>query len=384
MIHVEAPNRPDGMRLAGGALRDRDRWWEYGGFFLATNTNKRGLTLDLADPRGLALAKRLVERCDAVVENFTPRVLDGFGLGWDAIRAANPRAVLVRMPAFGLSGPWRDRPGFAQTLEQLSGMAWLTGHRDDQPRIQRGPCDPMAGMHAAFALLAALLRRERTGRGAQVECAMLEVALNAAAESILEFGATGNVLEREGNRAPEAAPQGLYPCRGSRPGAEHWLALSVATDAQWRALVDVLGRPDWSGEPALGPPRGTPRRPRPHRRRAPVVGGGARARPAGRGAGGGGASPPGACSIRAPRAPIPSSWGGASTKAWTIPSSAGIPTPPCPSAMPAWGTGSVGPAPTFGEHNREILDELGVDAEEQAQLAAEGVISERPILGDSR
>jgi crotonobetainyl-CoA:carnitine CoA-transferase CaiB-like acyl-CoA transferase len=178
--------------------------------------------------------------------------MDGFGLGWDAIHAANPRTIYVRMPAFGLDGPWRDHTGFAQTMEQMTGMAWLTGHRDDQPRIQRGPCDPLAGMHAALALLVALEERERRGEGVHVECTMVEGALNAAAEAMIEFQAYGGRMEREGNRSPAAAPQGLYPCAGHDPvNAPRWLALSVESDDQWRALAKLLGEPAWTADPAL-------------------------------------------------------------------------------------------------------------------------------------
>jgi crotonobetainyl-CoA:carnitine CoA-transferase CaiB-like acyl-CoA transferase len=152
---------------------------------------------------------------------------------------------MVRMPAFGLSGPWRNHVGFAQTMEQISGLAWLTGHVDDQPRIQRGPCDPLAGMHAAFAALVGLAEREQSGRGHLLECTMVEGALNAAAEQVVEYGASGFVMQREGNRSPWAAPQGLYACRGS----EQWLALSVATDAQWAGLRAALGDPPWARAP---------------------------------------------------------------------------------------------------------------------------------------
>ena len=178
-------------------------------------------------------------------------MLEGWGLDWPAIRAANPRAVLVRMPAFGLSGPWRDHTGFAQTMEQLSGLAWLTGHRDDQPRIQRGPCDPLAGMHAAFAFLVALAERDATGRGVHVELPMVEAALNAAAEQLVEFTAYGRLLGRDGNRGPDAAPQGLYACRGHSADTPRWLALSVASDAHWVALRRALGDPAWARDPAL-------------------------------------------------------------------------------------------------------------------------------------
>ena len=100
-------------------------------------------------------------------------VLDSFGLGWDAIHAANPRTIMVRMPAFGLAGPWRDRPGFAQTMEQATGMAWMTGHLDGPPIIPRGVCDPVAGLHAAFAAIAALAVRDRTEVGMQIESATI-------------------------------------------------------------------------------------------------------------------------------------------------------------------------------------------------------------------
>jgi crotonobetainyl-CoA:carnitine CoA-transferase CaiB-like acyl-CoA transferase len=247
VIHLEAIQRPDGMRMAGGAFFGRDAWWEYSGLFLGTNANKRDLTLNLADPEGLELLKRLLEHCDVFVENYSPRVVENFGLGWKAVHEINPRLVMTRMPAFGLDGPWRDNVGFAQTMEQMTGLAWLTGHVDDQPRIQRGPCDPLAGMHAAFATLVALAERDATGTGHHLECTMVEGALNAAAEQVIEYTAYGQVMQREGNRSPYAAPQNLYACRGT----EQWLALSVASDAQWQSLVELLGSPDWATAPDL-------------------------------------------------------------------------------------------------------------------------------------
>ena len=138
------------------------------------------------------------------------------GLDWDAVRAANPRAVMVRMPAFGLDGPWRDRVGFAQTMEQASGMAWLTGEPDGPPLIPRGPCDPIAGLHAAFAAIAGLEVRDRTGAGLQIESTMVEAALNVAAEAIVEFGAYGRAATPQ--RQPRAGrqPAGGLPLRRRR------------------------------------------------------------------------------------------------------------------------------------------------------------------------
>lgn len=247
VIHVESVTRPDGMRFTSGVSPERPNWWDYSALYLTSNTNKRDLTLDLARPEGRELALRMIEQCDLVIENYTPRVIEQFDLDWDVVHARNPRAVMVRMPAFGLDGPWRDRPGFAQTMEQVTGLAWLTGHVDDQPRIQRGPCDPNGGMHAVVGALVALEVRDRTGVGVLVESTMFEAALNISAELIVEWTAYGNAIAREGSRSPWAAPQGVY----ATDTPERWLVVSVATDEQWAALVDVLGRPDWATDPAL-------------------------------------------------------------------------------------------------------------------------------------
>jgi crotonobetainyl-CoA:carnitine CoA-transferase CaiB-like acyl-CoA transferase len=169
------------MRMVGGMMAGHyEQWWEASTHFLHANSNKLGITLDLSKPRGLELLEELIPHCDAIVDNFTPRVLDNFGLSWERVKGLNPKALMLRMPAFGLSGPWRDHTGFAQTMEQLSGLAWLTGHLDDQPRIPRGPCDPVAGLHATFAFLVALVERGASGHGHHVESTMVESALNIA------------------------------------------------------------------------------------------------------------------------------------------------------------------------------------------------------------
>jgi crotonobetainyl-CoA:carnitine CoA-transferase CaiB-like acyl-CoA transferase len=255
VIKVESVQRPDGMRFSSTRPPSVDGWWEWGPVFHGANANKRAVTLDMGRPEGLQLAKDLIAQADAVVENFTPRVMENFGLSWEVVRAVNPRALMVRMPAFGLDGPWRDRPGFAQTMEQISGMAWVTGFADGPPLIPRGACDPLAGMHAVLAFLLALEQREADGEGRLVEVTMVEAALNAAAEQVVEHGAYGVCLGRDGNHGPSAAPQNVYRCAGD----EQWIALAVESDAQWDALRAVMGDPPWSREPSLatGPGRRT-------------------------------------------------------------------------------------------------------------------------------
>jgi crotonobetainyl-CoA:carnitine CoA-transferase CaiB-like acyl-CoA transferase len=256
VIHVESAQRPDGMRTASVKPPGSEQWFEWGSVFHGANSNKRDLTLDLTRDEGRALAKQLVAECDVVIENFSPRVMEQFGLGWGELSALNPSLVMVRMPAFGLDGPWRDRVGFAQTMEQVSGMAWMTGFTD-APMIPRGPCDPLAGMHAMIGLMTALEHRRRTGEGQLVEVAMVKAALNIASEVVLEHQAYGVSLERDGNRGPVAAPQGVYRCLDDVDGldapdrGERWLCVAVATDEQWSALRSALGDPAWSTDPAL-------------------------------------------------------------------------------------------------------------------------------------
>jgi len=247
VIKVESVTRPDLMRFTSMRPSTQDQWWEWGPVFHSVNTNKRGITLDLTRQEGRAVFEQLLSSADVLVENYTPRVMEQFGLGWDHLHVVNPELIMVRMPAFGLDGPWRDRTGFAQTMECLTGMAWLTGFADGPPVLVRGACDPLAGMHAVFATLLAIIERDRSGGGRLVETVMVEAALNAAAEQVVEFGATGTILRRDGNRGPVAAPQGVYRCAGD----DRWVALAVATDSQWRTLRLLLGQPAWSTDPSL-------------------------------------------------------------------------------------------------------------------------------------
>ncbi len=242
VIKVESTTRPDLMRYSSVKPPTEDRWYEWGPVFHGANTGKRAITLDLTRPEGIEVLERLVATADVLVENYTPRVMDQFGLSWDRLHALNPQLIEVRMPAFGLDGPWRDRTGFAQTMESITGMAWMTGSPDGPPVLVRGACDPLAGMHSVIATLVALAQRELDGQGHLVEAIMVEAALNVAAEQAAEYAASGTLLEREGNRGPTAAPQGVYRCAGD----DRWLALAVATDDQWAALVDLLGRPGWA------------------------------------------------------------------------------------------------------------------------------------------
>ncbi|MGH9026036.1 MAG: CoA transferase, partial [Acidimicrobiia bacterium] len=256
VLKVESVQRPDPMRFNVTVDPSVPQWYEQGFLYHAANLGKRSITLNLSDSIGRDLLLRLAARCDVVIENFTPRVMEQFGLGYEQFVAVRPDIIVVRMPAFGLDGPSRDRPGFATTMEQAAGMAWMTGYKDDAPTVPGGMCDPLTGVHAAYAVLVALEHRSRTGEGQHIEIPMIEVAANVTAEQVVEWSAYGALLGRQGNRGPLAAPQGVYACDGE----EEWLAIAVADDAQWEALRSALGDVEWAADPELDTADGRRRR----------------------------------------------------------------------------------------------------------------------------
>lgn len=236
VIKVESPTRPDGMRFATVKAPTEPDWMEFGPTFHGTNPGKRSVAIDFSTPEGRELVLRLVATADVVVENFTPRVMDGMGMSYQELQRVRPNLIMLRQPGFGLDGPWANHAAFAQTMEQTSGVGWLTGMPEGEPLV-RSTIDPITGIHGAFAVVAALERRAITGRGGLLEVPMLEVALNVAVEPIVTWSATGHRLDRQGTRGPRAVPQGVYRCAGE----EEWVALAVENDDQWQALVGVIG-----------------------------------------------------------------------------------------------------------------------------------------------
>ena len=374
VVKVESVTRPDLMRYTAAKPASEDGWWEWGPMFHAANAGKRGITLDLGHPEGVDVFERLVASADVLVENYTPRVMDQFGLGWDRLHEVNPELIMVRMPAFGLDGPWRDNTGFAQTMESISGMAWLTGFADGPPVLVRGACDPLAGMHAVIATMLALGHRDRHGGGRLVESVMVEAALNAAAEQVIEHSVSGTVLGRQGNRGPGAAPQGLYPCAGS----DRWLALAVADDAHWDALRAVLGDPAWADDPRLRTAGG-------RRAAHDLIDDELRSWTKDRDAD--------ELAELLARAGVPAGVviparevvdnpqirhrGLFEPERHPLTGDHELPTLPFRfSRVPAW---LRRPSPSLGEHNHEVLTELGLSPDEIAALGERGVIGDRPV-----
>lgn len=256
VVKVESTRHADGFRFSATSPDLGPQWYELSPVFAAANLDKRAVTLDLTTSDGHGLVERLVASADVLVENFTPRVLDALGMAPERLRELNPGLIVVRMPAFGLDGPWRDFAGFALSLEQVSGLAWVAGYPGEQPTNPGGGADALCGMHAAVAIVAALARRRGDGRGALIEIGQAEVLCSFSAEQVLEHSGNGVLLERAANRGPDAAPQGVYRCRGE----DRWLAVAVANDDQWLALRGALGDPAWAADTELDSARGRHRR----------------------------------------------------------------------------------------------------------------------------
>lgn len=247
VVKVESIQRPDGHRFSGALLRQGDDWYERGPLWQGTNLNKRDITLDLGSATGRELALRLAAEADVVVENFSPRVVEQFGLDYESLAQVNPDVIMVRMPGFGLAGPWRDYVGWALNIEQVSGMSAATGYPDGPPCNLQGPADPIAGVHAAVALLAALEHRQRTGEGQLIEVAQVETGAAVTAEPVIEYSLTGKVRPREGNRH-RSYVQGVYPTNVE----DEWVAVSVRDDADWHAVLDAMGQGALQDDPRFG------------------------------------------------------------------------------------------------------------------------------------
>jgi crotonobetainyl-CoA:carnitine CoA-transferase CaiB-like acyl-CoA transferase len=380
VIHVESTRKPDGTRMIAGIPVTEDQWWEKSPIFSALNTNKKGITLDLQTDAGRDLLRRMIATADVIAENFTPRVLDQIGLDFGAVQAIRPEAILLRMPGFGLDGPWRDNPAFAYVIEAASGVSWLTGYPDRNPYEPYSLGDPNAGIHAANALLLALEHRRSTGQGVMIEAAMIDAALNIAAEQVIEYTAYGSLLQRAGNRGPAAAPQNVYRCADIDEfgRADSWVAIAVADDGQWAGLCAALGEPDWALEPALSTAAG-------RRERHDLIDGHLRAW----------------CESRSGDDIVRCLWDAGVPVAKVMqphrqteipqldfrgffedvghPVNAVTPHSTVPVRFSAGPDRfHVEPAPLLGQHNHELLTEIGLSADEIAELEADGVIGHAP------
>ncbi len=250
VIKIEGPTRYDRYR---GPLRGRDREdyppggpgdrpYNQGTRFNEVNRNKLGIALDLAKPSGVAIFKRLAAVSDVVIENYSPRVMGNFGLDYSVLQVLNPGLIMVSMPGFGATGPYRNYVANGPVPEAMSGLQHLTGYAGGPPmKISGWYYDQTNSLTAAFATLVALHHRRRTGRGQHVESVMLEAAALLVGEAIVDHAVTGRSPDRMGNRHSQMVPHGCYRCAGE----DAWVVIAVRNDAEWRRLCQAVGRLDW-------------------------------------------------------------------------------------------------------------------------------------------
>ncbi|WP_430715334.1 CaiB/BaiF CoA transferase family protein [Rhodopseudomonas pseudopalustris] len=249
IIKVESCQYPDWFRGTDprGPYHP-ERTYEKTYWFQTMNRNKRGITLDLTTDDGRAVLKRLLAGADAVIDNYAADVLPRLGLDVAAMQAINPRLVVVTMPAFGITGRWSAARAYGSTLEQASGLPSVTGRDGDPPTMLHAALgDPVGGLNAAAALMLGLMHQKRTGEGQHIDLSQVECMLPMLASSIIEQSATGHTSPRIGNRHPRFVPSGCFPCAGD----DQWVTLAVQTDAQWKALCRVMHRPDFAADPSL-------------------------------------------------------------------------------------------------------------------------------------
>jgi len=242
VIKIEAPGGEPG-RTALSDKRGEDAW-----FFLLLNSNKKGVTLNLKTPRGRTMFEELVKTADVVVENMGPGAMDRLGLGYEALRRLNPRIIAASVKGFGSTGPYADYKSFEWIAQAMAGAMSMTGSPDGPPtKAIGGLADTGAGLHTAIGILAAIIQRQTTGIGQQVEVAQQEAVVNLLRIHLRESYVTGKPAARQGNRSAAAAPSNIYRCRPG--GTNDYVFIHCATVEMWKSLVTICGRPELADDP---------------------------------------------------------------------------------------------------------------------------------------
>jgi crotonobetainyl-CoA:carnitine CoA-transferase CaiB-like acyl-CoA transferase len=241
---IESRTRIDLTRTLppfGGGVRDPDRSLSNHACWAGNGS----ITLNLKKPQGQELARKLVSKCDVVIENFGPGVMEEFHLGWDELRRVRPDLVMFSMPAAGLDGPLKDIRTYGLSLTSTTGLDSLTGYLGGPPiPFENAFSDPYNGILGAYAILVALAHRDRTGKGQHVDYSQQEAMMQLIGPAFMDYMLNGRVARPIGNRHPlaVAAPHGVFPCAGE----DRWISIAVMADEEWRGLVRAMGSPEWA------------------------------------------------------------------------------------------------------------------------------------------
>jgi benzylsuccinate CoA-transferase BbsF subunit len=245
VVRVESHSRPCPLRSMA-PFKDGITGLDRAGVFAEFNAQKYGMTVDLTHPNSKEVARRLVAWADVISDSMTPGTLANFGLDYDSCREINPRIIYFSTTMQGQDGPYRDFQGFGHHANALFGVSQTTGWPDSEPNLcGTAYSDFISPWYLLVAVIGALMRRSKTGEGTYIEQSQIEAGLNFMVPHLLDYTVNNRILERMGNRDREMAPHGVYPCEG----ADRWVAIAVADDAQWRNFCGVVGKPEWTDDP---------------------------------------------------------------------------------------------------------------------------------------
>ncbi|QEZ47086.1 CaiB/BaiF CoA transferase family protein [Cupriavidus oxalaticus] len=242
IIKVEPPGQGDPLRKWRMLHEGTSVWWE------AQSRNKESICIDLRQPEGQALVRKLAAEADVLIENFRPGTMEKWGLGWDVLHADNPRLIMLRVSGYGQTGPRKDEPGFAAVAEAMAGLRHLTGEPGRAPvRAGLSLGDTIAGLHGAMGVLLALYQRDaRGGEGQVIDVALYESLFNLSESLLPEYSAFGAVRQPAGGALPGIAPSNAYPCSSGE-----YVLVAANGDAIFKRMMLAIGRPDLADDPAL-------------------------------------------------------------------------------------------------------------------------------------
>ena len=242
VIRVESVHRPDPLRTST-PYKDNIPGVNRSAYHTLYNANNYSMALNLKHPKGINIAKRLIDKSDVVMENFTPGSMKRLGLSYEEIKEIKPDIIMISLSMQGQTGPYSRHLGFGNQLTGLSGFTHITGWPD------RSPVQPYAGVTdactpslGAAAVIAALLYRRSTGKGQYLDLSQNEGSIHYLAPLMLDYFTSGRIASRSGNRCDHAAPHAAYPCQGD----DEWCAIAIFNDQEWEAFCHVLGNPEWT------------------------------------------------------------------------------------------------------------------------------------------
>ena len=242
VIKVEPEGVGDPLRKWRLLKDGNSVWWE------VQSRNKSSVCLNLRTSEGQDIVRRLAAEADVLIENFKPGTLEGWGLGWDALHALNPRLIMLRISGYGQSGPYRDKPGFGVIAEAMGGLRYLTGEPGRVPvRVGVSIGDTLAALHGVIGVLLALHHRDvNHGQGQFIDVALYESVFNVMESLLPEYDVFGAVRERSGSALPGIAPTNAYRCLD-----DQYVLIAGNGDSIFRRLMSVIGRPDLADDPEL-------------------------------------------------------------------------------------------------------------------------------------